>query len=169
MSSIRCRDLDLNRILGISIGSEDQTLSANVKTEMMPTLFGSCCHAKIEQSQFFEHLAHHKHTLACSKCQFETKDTFELACHHVDCHKRKTNTVREKYRNIVELRYWDSVLKFENGLVLNKFNLIGTHLENSEEFQQFIDSLIEQKMQKYEGEKSNTTGDVIVLDGKNAD
>lgn len=159
------RDLDLRRIRRISV----HKMVKCDDTEAM-RLIGDCCHTQIDEKQFFNHLANHKHTIACSKCLFETTDAFEFVCHKAECHERRITTIPEKYRNFLERWYWRSNLIFDNGLVLNKFNTIGTYLDNTKEFGRFINSLIDKKMHKYKAERSNTVGnedaaeDVIKLD-----
>lgn len=124
------------------------------KTKMQ--LFGECCNAQIKQSEFFNHLAQHKHLLTCEKCLFETTDAFALVCHQMECHER--GSVSLKYRQFMERWYWRSRLIFGNGFVINKFNAIGTQYDTSKEFQQFIDDLIEKKMLNYRGNTSSEMG-----------
>lgn len=121
-------------------------------------LNGDCCHTPIEQQEFFNHLAHHKHSLACNKCLFKTTDAFAFACHQVECHER--GTVSQKYRNFLERWYWRSKLIFGNGLVINQFNAIRTEFDTSMEFQRFVDGLIETKMRTYVGNGSNAMANV---------
>lgn len=133
-------------------------------------LIGDCCHMPIEQKEFFNHLAHHRHALSCGKCFFRTTDAFTLVCHQVECHER--GTVPQKYRRFLERWYWRSKLIFDNGLVISQFNAVGTQFDTSTEFQRFADDLIETKMQAYQGNGSNvmTNGndDAIDVDADDA-
>lgn len=111
-------------------------------------LIGNCCRSPINSKSFLVHLAHHKHTLGCDKCQFQTTDTYAFVSHQVDCHQRGSTTVPEKYRNFLEFWYWRSELHFNNGLAINKLNACGTRFDDSPKFERLIEALIEDKAMK---------------------
>lgn len=128
-------------------------------------LIGDCCHTQINPKLFFEHLAHHKHTLACNECLFDTNDAFAFVCHRVECHERTTTTVPQKYRNFLELRYWRSKMIFGNGLVLNQFNTHGTEYDRTVEFEEFLEHLLDDKLAKLTPKQAGAAdGDIIVID-----
>lgn len=127
-------------------------------TEMVQ-LIAACCRKQIDSKLFFNHLTHHRHTLACNKCLYETSDAFVFVCHQVECHERTSTTIAKKYRQFLEHRYWRSEVIFGNGLVVNRFNTHGTKFDCTEEFEQFIERTIDDKLQKWKTDRSDPVSD----------
>lgn len=104
----------------------------------------SCCHTMIEQKDLYAHLSRQKHLFTCTMCTEQIAGSFEYAQHNVDVHKAFED-VFASYRHLIESQYWRSELYFGNGLVINRLNTQGTEFDHTDNFQQFVQQLIDSK------------------------
>lgn len=107
-------------------------------------LIGNCCQQEINQITFFEHLAEHKQTLCCPKCTYHTENSFKFMNHSIDLHQMHHDacSIDLKYLNT---QFWNSQYVFGNGLVLNKYNLVETSIDDSKRFNEFAKSIVTQR------------------------
>lgn len=111
-------------------------------------LIGNCCQTAVDQLTFFEHLASHKFWHYCPKCTFRTEDSFEFMNHGIEAHDVHNDACTLNLKYLKE-QYWSSKYVFGNGLVVNKCNLVGTSIDDSHRFKEFVETLLVEKEKNY--------------------
>ncbi|XP_055305930.1 zinc finger protein 142-like [Sitodiplosis mosellana] len=107
-------------------------------------LLGGCCHLDLDQITFFEHLANHERNFCCPKCTFHTSDSFEFMDHGIEAHEIHNDACTLDLNNM-KTWYWNSRYVFGNGLVLSKYNLIGTSIDDSQRFKEFAQTFVAER------------------------
>lgn len=109
---------------------------------------GGCCQNTLDQITFFDHLINHKRDFYCSQCTFHTNDSFEFMNHGIEAHDihHDACTMDLKFFNKM---FWNSHYVFANGLILNKYNLFGTTIDDSQRFKEFTKDIITQREANY--------------------
>lgn len=106
-------------------------------------LIAGCCEATLDLPDFLDHLADPKHRVdaICSKCNFQTSETFEFVNHQVEAHQM-TKDADSLYRRVLQTRFWATKVIFGNGLVVSKHNLLDTEYDDSKPFEMLIETLL---------------------------
>lgn len=106
-------------------------------------LVAGCCGATLELHEFLDHVADPNHVVGavCSRCNFQTNDTFEFVNHQVQTHKM-TKDASYLYRRVMLTKFWATKVIFGNGLVVTKHNLLNTEWDDSTPFISLIEKLL---------------------------
>lgn len=107
-------------------------------------LIGGCCRSDLDQITFFDHLATHERNFCCPKCSFHTDDSFEFMDHGIEAHEIHNDACSLDLK-FMRSSYWNSKYIFGNGLVLNKYNLIGTSIDDSPRFKEFSEAYVAER------------------------
>lgn len=111
-------------------------------------LFSKCCNSEIEQITFFEHLVKHERSFGCPQCLFRTNDSFEFMNHGIEEHRNHTDACTLEL-NYLKNWFWHSEYVFGNGLILNKHNLVGTTIDDSQRFMEFIQAFVMEREKNF--------------------
>lgn len=107
-----------------------------------------CCQSTLEPHELLDHFEHHKFSVLCSKCHFETSELYEFINHQINEHEL-TKDADFLYKRFLFNRFWKTLLVFGNGLVLNKSNLVKTDFDDSKAFQDLVESMLKEQKEKY--------------------
>lgn len=107
-------------------------------------LVTGCCQSRLNPNEFFNHLKQHKFQSKCNECSFETNDLLEIEMHRMNKHNNRRQSGMQ-YTEILMTQFWKTLVVFGNGLVLNKYNLIGTNHDDSQTFKLFLDDIVRDK------------------------
>lgn len=113
-------------------------------------LICNICNVKIDSDLYLNHLEEHSFQFTCTKCEFSTDDLVDVAFHEHQKHHNDTSKLH--YTQFIERlksHYFCTKAVFGNGLILTKYNLLGTNLNDYNEFRYMIETIVDIKMKKY--------------------
>lgn len=114
-------------------------------------LICSYCKCQLRRSEYVSHIdLSHTYKFNCTKCIFETSDLIALIDHDKDVHHLNSlNFHCSEFSDLLKKHYFETRIVFGNGLVVNKYNVLGTKYDDSLRFVQFIESLIAEKKRQF--------------------
>lgn len=113
------------------------------------------CKCQLRRSEYLSHVdLNHIYKFNCTKCDFETSKLIELIDHDKEVHHLNSlNFHCSEFSDLLKKHYFETRIVFGNGLVVNKYNLLGTKYDDSSRFVQFIESLIAEKKRQFDRSK----------------
>lgn len=114
-------------------------------------LITGCCDTKLNPDQFFQHLIEHDFPVKCSLCNFEASHIQKFKTHNVNCHDGDNNVERMYFQTLEAMLwkiYFKTKIKYGNGLILNKHNLVGTNRDDRQEFKHFVEMNLRERQEK---------------------
>lgn len=117
-------------------------------------LICNCCNIKIERHLYLGHIEHYALKFKCHKCAYDTNDMIELVKHDKEAHGYSDSFEYRcmQFKNRLKRDFLKTRVIFGNGLVVTKQNLLGTKYDDSEQFEVFIDKLLEIKKERHNWE-----------------
>lgn len=112
----------------------------------------NCCHMKIDRSLYLSHIEKRPFDFRCHKCVFSARDMIKLVKHDAKAHGHRNSFECRcmQYKNRLKRDYLKTQVIFGNGLVLTKQNLLGTKYDDSQQFEVFVDKLLEIKKERHD-------------------
>lgn len=95
-----------------------------------------CCQENIKPDEYFEHYLKKRRPFVCLSCKFQTTNLYAIANHEILRHNANVDVVPWITRWIFSW-FWLSKIVFNNGFVVNKFNLLNTVYDDSGTFEAF--------------------------------
>lgn len=113
------------------------------------------CKCQLRRSEYLSHVdLSHTYKFNCTKCTFETSKLNELIDHDKEVHHLNSlNFHCSEFSDLLKKHYFETRIVFGNGLVVNKYNLLGTKYDDSLRFVRFIESLIAEKKRQFNRNK----------------
>lgn len=102
-----------------------------------------CCQENIKPDEYFEHFLQKMRPFVCLSCKFQTTNLYAIANHEVVRHNANVDVVAWIKRWIFSW-FWLSKVVFNNGFVVNKFNLLNTVYDDSDTFEVIARALLQQ-------------------------
>lgn len=142
---------------------EHQSMMHSTKTAFFTEFFDEesahliCgyCKCQLRRSEYLTHVdLDHTYKFNCTKCHFETSKLIKLIDHDNDEHHLNSLNFRcSEFSDLLKKHYFETRIVFGNGLVVNKYNLLGTKYDDSSRLVQFIESLIVEKKRQFDQSK----------------
>lgn len=113
------------------------------------------CKCQIRRSKYLSHVDQsHVYKFNCTKCAFDTSKLSALIDHDKEVHHLNSlNFHCSEFMDLLKKHYFETRIVFGNGLVLNKYNLLGTKYDDSSRFVEFIEALIAEKKRQFNRRK----------------
>lgn len=97
------------------------------------------CQKKVDRNRYMEHFKVHVYHFRCSKCSYRSVDLVELILHENNAHGLNTlNYHCKQFSGWLKNQYLNTNVVFDNGLILQNFNVAGTKYDNNILFDMFI-------------------------------
>lgn len=105
----------------------------------------------MDGTKFFSHIENHRQMFACSKCDYKTRNVIDLIVHEKDDHRvNSLNYQCLEFSERLKQQFFNSKIVFGNGLILTNHNFKNTIYDDSKQFGDFVDSIIENIKRKYD-------------------
>lgn len=128
-----------------SIGHENkEKISIQIIEKQNAFMICGYCQNKVNYDEYFTHFEQHPYVFKCWKCTYQSKDLVELVFHDKRIHERDTLDYHcSMFPDWIKAHFINTKVVFANGLVLCKYNLIGTVLDDSKDFEMLIAGWLE--------------------------
>lgn len=101
-----------------------------------PRLISGCCKMELAMNGLFEHFENHSR-IDCTKCASMSLNLFKLAKHDVNEHSVEKDPLLH-LQCLIRMFYYQTNVIFGNGLIIAKYNLIGTKFDDCRQLDDFI-------------------------------
>lgn len=112
-------------------------------------LICGCCSETFKPNDFLGHFLKEFRPFVCLPCEFQTNNLFAIANHEVVVHGTNVDAIAWINRWIKNW-YWQTRVIFNNGLVLSKFNLLGTKFDDSKSFEATAKGLMQEHQRNFQ-------------------
>lgn len=116
-------------------------MAVNDSASQILPLYFICghCQKKVDRNRYMEHFKVHVYHFRCSKCSYRSVDLVELILHENNAHGLDTlNYHCKQFSGWLKNQYLNTNVVFDNGLILQNYNVAGTKYDNNFLFDMFI-------------------------------
>lgn len=101
----------------------------------------SFCNGKVDRSLYTAHIDCHGYTFKCSKCDFCTLELLKILTHDEEHNFSEMYRINE-FKSRLKHDYLHTKVIFGTGLVVTKYNLLGTDFDDSKQFYRYLDTFV---------------------------
>lgn len=155
INPFRLNDEQISQLLQIDVHTEDDQTDGNKCHESIskqPHFHTICtyCSAKLSTDKYLHHLKEHCGNLTCFECNECVGSLADIFAHDETVHGiNRIEYQCEKLHTQLNLRFLNTKMIFENGLVLYNLNVIDTQFDGSPVHDSFVRRMIETEKLKY--------------------